>query len=355
LSKSTQNTKLVRLGIVGLGSFGEVHLRTWSEVQSAHIVAVCRRSLEPLKETQRAWNVPYAFTDYRALIASEEVDAVVIATPSDTHHAISLQAIKAGKHVFCEKPLALRRDQCKDLFYAAEGAGIVHCTNFCERSRTAVGQMKRYIDLGFIGRLYHINIWWGMSLQYDVRPDTPSWRFRAEAGGGTVYELIHVFDMVRFLAGDVKRICSLCNIAEPYRPFSDAAFGLNVTAPDSSAFLLQLQSNAYAVIHTSFVTRGIEPSGETSARVEVSGSLGRIATNGHDGLTGISHAQGVLRPLHGEPYPHPYDEFVGAILGTGKVSSTFHDGWKAAEIVDAAIVSAERTAWVDVSHGSSDS
>lgn len=204
--------------------------------------------------------------------------------------------------------------------------------------------MKRYIDEGFVGRVYHINIWWGMSLQYDVRPDIPSWRFQAETGGGTVYELIHVFDMVRFLAGDVRGIFSLCDIAEPYRSFSDAPHGLHVTAPDSSAFLLRLQSNAYAVIHTSFVTRGVDTNGETSARVEVSGDVGRIATNGHGGLTGISHAQGVLRTLQEELYPRPYDEFVGAILGTGTVSSSFYDGWKAAEIVDAAILSAERNA-----------
>ena len=317
-------------------------------MQAAKIVAVCRRSVEPLKETQRKWNVPHAFTDYRALIASADVDAVVIVTPNASHHAIALEAVKAGKHVFCEKPLALRTEQCEELLNAAEKAGIVHCTNFCERSRTAVGEMKRYIDQGFIGRLYHMNIWWGMSLQYDVRPDVPSWRFRADTGGGTVYELIHVFDMVRFLAGDVKRIFSFCNIAEPYRPFSDVNLGLNVTAPDSSAFLLQLQSNAYAVIHTSFVTRGVEPSGETSARVEVSGAVGRIATNNHDGLTGISQGQGVLRALQEEPYPRPYEEFVGAILGTRTVSSSFYDGWKAAEIVDAAILSAETSAWVDV-------
>jgi predicted dehydrogenase len=263
-------------------------------MQAAKIVAVCRRSAEPLKETQRKWNIPHAFTDYRALIATADVDAVVIVTPNATHQAIALEAIKAGKHVFCEKPLALRTEQCEEMFHAAEKAGIVHCTNFCERSRTAVGQMRRYIDQGFIGRLYHINIWWGMSLQYDVRPDVPSWRFRADTGGGTVYELIHVFDMVRFLAGDVKRICSLCDIAEPYRAFSDASPGLNVTAPDSSAFLLQLHSNAYAVIHTSFVTRGVEPDGETSARVEVSGAVGRIATNGQKRLNG--HQPRARRP-----------------------------------------------------------
>lgn len=343
----------VRLGIIGAGGFANTHMQFLSQMPDVQVVAFCRRDAAALKEMQAKWNVPHGFTDYKDLLRMDGLDAVDIITPTDSHHRITLDAIAAGKHVLCDKPLAMTAAQCKEMLDAAEKAKVVHSTNFNQRGRTPVGRMKRYMDQGFIGKTYHCNISWMMTQQFDARPNALSWRLRAENGGGTVYELIHVFDMARFLCGEVKRVNALLHTAEKHRKFVDAPEGIEVKAPDSSAFLLEFQNGAYGVLHTSFVTRGSDPDGGTTVRVEVVGEAGRIMNNGRFGIQGFSASlgagQGPLRELDpGDPYPQPYEQFVKAILTGEPVKTSFNDGYKAAQLVDAAYVSARDSKWVEI-------
>ena len=343
----------VRLGVIGAGAYMNTHMEAYRKLDGLEVVAFCRRNPEALAEARKKWDVPRGFTDYRELLAMDGLDAVSIVTPTHTHRRIALDAIAAGKHVLCEKPLALTAADAREMLRAAEAAGIVHATNFNQRGRTPVGRMERYIADGYVGRIYHANIWRGMTQHIDARPGVLSWRFRPKFGGGTVYELVHVFDMALFLCGDVKRICALLSTSEPHRAFNDVPEGMDVTVPDSSAFLLEFNSGATGVIHTSFVSRGLSPEAPspamTAARVEVSGEKGRIETVGLHGLRGVSGAFGTLRELDpGLPYPLPYEQFVDAIRGGEPVRSPFEAGVKAAELVDAAYASANESRWATV-------
>jgi predicted dehydrogenase len=343
--------KPVRIGIIGAGRFAETHLQAFRQealAGKAEVVAICRRDPVALEAARQSWGVPRGFVDYRDLLAWDEVDAVSIVTPTDSHFAIAGDAIAAGKHVLCDKPLTLRAGEAKTLLEAAERRGVVHAVNFNLRGRTALGRLRRYLDEGFVGEVYHLNVWWGMSLQYDLRPEIGSWRYRPETGGGTIHELIHVLDFARFLAGEVKRICTLGTTAEPWRPFADAPEGLRVAVPDSCAHLLDFANGAAGVLHASFVSRGLNDASRAEPRIEVSGSRGRIVTVDGNRLQGISGGQGPLRELDARSdYPQPYEDFVQAIL-TGKPlrTTSFYDGWKAAELVDAAYLSIAREGWV---------
>jgi predicted dehydrogenase len=342
----------VRLGVIGAGGYMNTHMEAYREFDGVEVVAFCRRSPDALAEAQKKWDVPHGFTDYRDLLSMDGLDAVVIVTPTHTHREIALDAIAAGKHVLCEKPLAMTAADSREMLGAAEVAGIVHATNFNQRGRTPVGRMQRYIAEGYVGRPYHLNIWWGMTQNLEARPGVVSWRFRPEFGGGTVYELVHVLDMALFLFGDVKRICALLSTSESHRAFADVPEGMDVTVPDSSAYLIEFDSGATGVIHVSFVTRGLSPDCPgphvTAARVEVSGDNGRIETVGLEDLRGVSGGFGVLEMLNpGSPYPLPYEQFIGAIRGGPPVRSTFEAGVKAAELVDAVYVSANESRWVE--------
>jgi predicted dehydrogenase len=363
----------IGIGIIGAGRFAQTHLEAFRRDGRAEVVALCRRDPTALAAARERWGVPRGFTDYRDLLALDEIDAVSIVTPTDSHFEIAMAAIAAGKHVLCEKPLTLFAEESRLLLEAAERRGVIHAVNFNKRGATAVGSLRRYLDEGFVGEICHLNIWWGMSLQHDVRPEVGSWRFRPESGGGPIYELVHCFDFVRFLAGEVRRICSLAATAEPFRPFADVPGGLPVTVPDSAAHLLELESGATAVIHTSFVTRGTDANGRAEPRVEVSGTRGRIVTvdgiagigggvggiggiGGGQRLQGISGGQGALVELETAPYPLPYEQFVDAIVadvtGAGAaeplVETRFHEGYRAAQLVDAAQLSIRERRWVDL-------
>ena len=227
----------VRIGIVGAGRFAETHLDHFSRIDGARVVALCRRNEDALREMQRRFGISSGYTDYRDMLTSGGIDAVSIVTPTSSHRRIALDAISNDLHVLCDKPLALTAADATEMLEAAEKAGVVHSTNFNQRGNTTLGRIKRYVDAGYTGDLIHIDIRWGQSMFDDARPELLSWRGMANMGGGTVYELIHVFDAVRFLGGEVSRICALWRTSIPHRKFSDAPDGMEVDAPDSSAFL----------------------------------------------------------------------------------------------------------------------
>ncbi len=339
----------LNIGIIGAGRFADQHMMAFAEIPQAQVAAFMRRSKEPLEAMQRKWNVAKGFTDHKELISDPEIDAIDIITPTDSHKRYALDAIAAGKHVLCEKPLALNAADCEEMLQAARDAGVIHATNFNQRARTAAGRMKRYIDDGYIGTPYHTSIWWGMTMQEDARPDVLSWRFRAEQGGGTVYELIHVLDMARFLNGEVERICSLLNTAEGRRAFVDVSKEIAVEVPDSSVFLMQHVNGSYTVAHTSFVTRGI---GHREApRIDIAGSSGRIVSDGLHSLLGNSGPHGHLQELDpGAPHPTPYHQFVeAAIAGDQSMIDTgFEAGLEAARLADAARVSWQEKRWINI-------
>lgn len=348
----TTSTKKLRVGIIGAGGFANTHMDHFSRLDNVEVVAFMRRNPEKLAEMQKQWDVAKGYTDYQELLADPDVDAVDIITPTDSHKQIAIDSAAAGKHILCDKPLALTAADCKEMLDAAEKAGVIHSTNFNQRGNTAVGRMKRYMDSGYIGDMFHMNIWWGMTNQFGTRPEVLSWRFKKENGGGTVYELIHVFDMARFLGGEVARISAVLHTAEKHRKFNDIPEGADVDVPDSSAYLLEFKNGGYAVAHTSFVTRMVDADGGTHARVEVSGSGGVIQTSGRYGLKGYSgEARGGLAELEpGPAYPQPYERFVNACLANDQsmIETSFEDGMKAAALVDAAYKAWETKSWVEL-------
>lgn len=343
----------VRIGIIGAGGFANTHMERFNELDNVEVVAAMRRNSEALSHFQQRWDIPNVFTDHKEMLEMEGLDAVDIITPTDSHKQLTLDAIAAGKHVLCDKPLALTAEDCKEMLEAAKNAGVIHSTNFNQRGATTIGRIKRYMDNDFVGRIFHANVWWGMSHQYDARPETLTWRFRAENGGGSVYELIHAFDMLRFINGEVSRVVATFDTTSPHRPTADNPEGIDVDVPDTSGFLCEWRNGGFAVVHTSFASRGTEPDGKTSPRVEISGELGRITTDGRYGIQGVTGPNGPVGQLDpGIEYPQPYERFANAVLAGDQslVETSFYDGMKAAEIVDAAYLSVAESRWVELNH-----
>ena len=344
----------VRIGIIGVGGFANTHMDQFAKLDNVEVVAAMRRNPEELGKFQQKWDIPNGFTDHREMLKMDGLDAVDIITPTGSHKELALDAIAAGKHVLCDKPLALTAADCKIMLDAAEKAGVIHSTNFNQRGNTMIGRIKRYLDDDFVGRIYHANLWWGMSHQIDARPETLSWRFRSENGGGSVYELIHVFDMLRFINGEVKRVVASFDTTTKHRPTADNPEGIYVDVPDVSGLLCEWVNGGMAVVHTSFASRGTDPDGKTSPRVEISGELGRITTDGRfgmQGVTGPNNPVGQLDP--GPEYPQPYQRFADAVLAGDQslIETSFYDGMKAAEIVDAAYLSVAESRWIDLNNG----
>lgn len=145
--------KTIRWAVIGAGRFGKIHARVLSGLPGSDLVALSNRNEERLAEATREFPVPLATTDYREILNDPAIDAVSITTHWQEHHEVAIAALKSGKHVLLEKPMAATSDQCREILAAAHGAsGFLMVGHLC-RFDTRVTLAKDAIDAGRIGRI----------------------------------------------------------------------------------------------------------------------------------------------------------------------------------------------------------
>lgn len=192
----------LRVGIVGLG-MGSVHLEAFAGLPGVEVVALAGKEVERRTQLGAQYGVPVLLDDWEALVALPDLDIVSIATPNALHHPITMAALAAGKHVFCEKPLALDTAQAREMVAAAIEHDRVLEVAFNHRRRADIQYAKRYLDEVGIGRIYHARASWKRRAGI---PGLRSWfTSKRMAGGGALIDLgPHVLDSLLFLLGERK-------------------------------------------------------------------------------------------------------------------------------------------------------
>jgi len=148
---------MIRVGVVGLGYWGPNLVRCFSDLPDCKVTAVCDRDYDQLFRIKDRYPGVYPIEDFNALLDRDIVDAIVIATPTSTHHALALKAIKKGIHVFVEKPLAETSDQCKELIAAAKLSGCVLFVGHVFLHSSPVLKLKEMITAGELGNINYIS------------------------------------------------------------------------------------------------------------------------------------------------------------------------------------------------------
>ena len=217
--------KTLNVAMIGGGFMGKAHSNAWLQVN--HFFAAPFKvklkaivgSKTPQEDFAANWGYELVSYDWREEVAREDIDIVDIGTPPWLHMDIAIAAAKAGKHVVCEKPLALNYAQCLKMAKAAEEAGIVSYLNHNYRRVPAVAFAKQLVDEGRLGRIYH---WRGAYLQdWIMDPDFPlTWHLKAEtAGGGVLYDLgSHAVDLSRFIIGEPESVIAMGRTFITHRP-----------------------------------------------------------------------------------------------------------------------------------------
>ncbi len=201
-------SKQVRLGIIGAGSIGAAHLRACRQVPSVAVAAVCDVHAGRARAAGEEAGGAYVSTDYRALLRQEDVDGVLVCTPNNTHMRITIAALKAGKHVLCEKPLAMNARQARRMVAAAEQAGRLLMCAQSMRYGAESQFLKRLAEEGRFGDIYFGKAMWLR------RSGIPRGWFqdKRQSGGGPLIDLgVHAIDVLWWLMG---------------RPQPTAAFGV---------------------------------------------------------------------------------------------------------------------------------
>ncbi len=196
----------LRVGILGAGPHVRQSLLPGFRAAGWEVGALCSMDAD-LPDLAARLEVPVATADYRALVDRDDLDAVAIATPTSTHREILLAAVAAGKHVLCEKPLAMNLHDGRDMQAAAEAAGVTTMIDFEFRFAPARLHVQQLLADGYIGDLRHANI--------DLLIESPSigphlnftWHDQVALGGGTLNEHgSHYIDMVRQWFGEIREV-----------------------------------------------------------------------------------------------------------------------------------------------------
>ena len=276
---------MITVGIIGAGRIGKVHTESISNyVRNAHIKTVA----DPfMNDNTAAWlrsmGVENTCTDYHDILNDPEIQAVLICSSTNTHSPISLEAIAAGKHVFCEKPIDHDLGKIKQVVEALKGSNIKYQVGFNRRHDHNFAAVKQAINDGKVGDVHIIKI-------TSRDPEPPSAEYAAVSGGMFLDMTIHDFDMVRFLVG-----CDAEEIYVQSAVLVDPAIG-EAGDVDTAVITLKMENGAIAVIDNSRrAAYGYDQ------RAEVFGSKGMVATANDTLSTAVlSNAEGVTgeKPLY---------------------------------------------------------
>ena len=310
--------KFVNIGIIGAGRIAKVHAATLAyRIPSARVLAIADVNLQAAQQVAAQFNIPTATDDAAAIFSNPEIDAVLICSITSTHAPFIEAAATAGKHIFCEKPIALNLAQIDNALAAVEKAGVKLQIGFNRRFDANFARVQAAVACGEIGKpaLLHI-------ISRD--PGPPPIEYVKGSGGMFLDMTIHDFDMARFLVGaEVEEIYTLAGVTV------DPAIG-EAGDVDTAIMLLKFANGVLGTIdNCRRASYGYDQ------RVEVLGSKGAIATtNNYPNAATISDGASVRRDLplnffmdrYTESFANEVASFVDAVLNDKPTLVTGHDG-----------------------------
>ncbi|MFD2368636.1 Gfo/Idh/MocA family protein [Brevibacillus sp. GCM10020057] len=218
----TSNRKW-KIGIIGAGGISEAHLEAIKEELRAEVVAIADVAVEMAANRAARHGIPQVFGDFRELLAQPQIDAVVICVPNYLHADTAMQALAAGKHTLCEKPMAMNVPQAEAMIEAAKQAGKVLMIAQNNRFRSEAQYVKGLLDQGKLGQIYHVKTGW---VRRNGIPGWGSWFTQKElAGGGPLIDIgVHMLDLALWLVGHPKPVSVL---GQTYAQFGPRKKGLS--------------------------------------------------------------------------------------------------------------------------------
>lgn len=381
----------LNVGMIGYKFMGKAHSHAYRDIPmffpnviKPNMKAICGRDLEGVKQAQKQFSWDSYETDWEKLIARDDIDLIDINAPSNAHKDIAIAAAKAGKHIFCEKPLALTLTDSREMLKAAEDAGIKHMCGFNYRFVPAVQLAKKLIDEGRLGKIHHFRAWFLQD--WIVDPDFPLvWRLQKEiAGSGSHGDLgAHLIDLAHFLVGEMKEVIGMSETFVHERPIAQSMTGLSakgsadapkgkVDVDDATLFLTRFNHGALG----SFEATRFAAGHRCTNSFEINGSKGSVKfdferlnelmvyfTEDAEDVQGFrrvlatdpahAYSEAWWPPGHTIGYEHSFIheivELLQAFEGNRQPIPNFADGVKCQEVLEAVERSIAERRWVDLS------
>lgn len=374
--------KALRVGLVGYGFMGRTHSNAYRQVNQffdvdfqPDLTAVCGRDGKKLAEFAARWGYKSVETDWRTLIARNDIDLIDIASPNDTHAEIAIAAARAGKTVLCEKPLGRNIAEAQSMVDAVERAGVANMVWYNYRRVPAVTLIKQLVEEGKFGRIFHYRAKflqdWTISSKVPM-DGQGLWRLNADtAGSGVTGDLLaHCIDTAIWLNGPIKSVTAMTETFVKERESSLTGEKQTVRIDDASAFLARFENGSLATFEATRYARGHK----ALYTLELNGENASVAWDLHDlhrlqlfDYADESRLRG-WRSIHMTDGEHPYMKqwwvpglqigyehtFIHQVadllrgLSEGTVPGpSFRDALATEQVVEAILQSARSGSWVN--------
>lgn len=374
--------KHLRIGLVGYGKMGRAHSQAYATAARFFdhdtvpvFTALCGRDRSKAEAMAAKFGWQNVETRWRALVERDDVDLVDVCAPSREHEEISVAAARNGKHVFCEKPLALTAAGAREMLKEVERRNVKHMITFNYRFVPAVRLARSLIEEGRLGEIYHFR---GSFYQdWLANPESlMTWRLRKdEAGSGALGDLgAHVVDLARYLLGEIEEVSGTLHTFVDRRR-NEAGEWEDVTVDDAFEALMSFESGASGVIEASRLATGHK----CTNRFEINGSEGSLQfdfqqmnelryydAGGDPAVKGFRTITATVPKVHPyaahwwgpghvigfeETFVHQIDELLSAFEKDRDPNPSFYDGLRCQEVLEAIERSAREKRWIVVTEG----
>lgn len=243
----------IRWGIIGPGKIAQKFANDLLQVYDTELTAVASRSIERAKLFADKYQIPQVFDDYEQLFVSNAVDVLYIATPHTFHKDLAIKAMKAGKHVLCEKPMGVNADEVNEMITVAKAQKVFLMEALWSRFNPTIKRIKEITESGKIGELKYINADFAF---YALDRSKESRLFNLDLGGGSILDIgIYPVFLAYFLLGKPKKIKAISNFNE---------IGTEI----QTSVIFQYK-NAQAILNSSLAN-------DSRMSAEISGTMGSI-------------------------------------------------------------------------------
>jgi predicted dehydrogenase len=335
---------ILSTAIIGAGGIGHIRARSISSSGLGHVAAIADVDPARARDLAEEFSVPFS-ANWHEVVNRPDIDAVVVSTPTKFHAEIAVEALQAGKHVLCEKPLGRTTEEARRIVEAARRANRVLKTGFNYRFMAHTRKARELIKIQAIGPTYFFRCRYG----HGGRPGYEQhWCTDADlSGGGVLQEQgIHIVDLVRVFLGEPSRV-----LAETRRYFW--AFP---ETEDNCFCLFATVAGQLAQLHVSW-TQWINV-----LDIEILGRDGYLRLEGRDGHYGPQRLTwGKRQPNHGRPveeiftfdgkdesWDYEWQEFIELICGGRCNVAVAEEGLRTQQLVEAAYQSAQQKSWIDI-------
>lgn len=369
----------INIGIVGTQFMGKAHtngylrLPHFFDINGTPVLhTACGRNPQQLDSFSKKYGWKQQTTDWKQLVSNEEIDLIDICTPNNLHHPIVLEAIRNGKNVLCEKPMAMNVREAQEMYELAESAGIVHMMIFNYRFVPALALAKRMIQNGKLGTIHHFNAVYYQDWLVD--PLFPLvWRHDVKTTGSGAHGDMnaHIIDLARFLVGEFEAVTGIQEVFVKERPLASGEGTGKVSADDTTLFMAHFRNGALGSFNATRFANGFK----NHLRLEIFGSEGSLTFNlenlnelryfsskdpeGEQGFRSIlvteqthPYVDAWWPPGHiigwEHTFVHQFSDLMNGIANHQQVTPNFYDGLRCQQVLDAVSESAEKRAWVTI-------